>query len=183
MFCSHCGKELDDASKFCSGCGASLSNIQVSAPKKNDNICYICNGVEFDAVAFAIETNLFSNGGIKDRTSQIIALKNLTRGNNSGISKEMALGNECNRVITAMLSDNKLREIVMRKSAFVDIPGEVYCPKCHSLNVKIDTKGYSAVKGIVGGLLTGGIGALAGFHGRKNLVGRCLSCGHKWNIG
>lgn len=41
MFCSHCGKELDDASKFCSGCGASLSNVQVSAPPQEKMTIFV----------------------------------------------------------------------------------------------------------------------------------------------
>ena len=46
----------------------------------------------------------------------------------------------------------------------------VKCPKCRSTNIRVmvkDRKGFSFGKAIGGGLLTGEIGLLAGFVGKK----------------
>jgi hypothetical protein len=42
-------------------------------------------------------------------------------------------------------------------------------------------KGFSATKSVVGGALTGGIGLLAGFIGKKGKYDMfCKNCGHRW---
>lgn len=57
-----------------------------------------------------------------------------------------------------------------------------YCPKCHSNNIQFSKQGFSVSKAIVGGILTGGIGVVAGFHGCNKPKGKCLKCGYEWKI-
>lgn len=57
------------------------------------------------------------------------------------------------------------------------------CPQCGSVRIDIldnSRKGFSVKKAAVGGILTGGIGSLAGFAGGKNKkpTMRCQECGH-----
>lgn len=57
------------------------------------------------------------------------------------------------------------------------------CPECGSVHIDIldnSRKGFSIKKAAVGGMLTGGIGTLAGFAGGKNKkpTMRCQECGH-----
>ena len=58
------------------------------------------------------------------------------------------------------------------------------CPKCHGTNIQImgnDRKGFSVGKAVVGGLLTGGIGLLAGFAGKKGKYDcYCNDCGKRF---
>ncbi len=62
-----------------------------------------------------------------------------------------------------------------------NLPGvRVICPKCKSTNIQIGEKGYGALKSAVGGLILGPGGLLIGFHGRKDIQLKCLSCGNKW---
>ncbi|MGN1114323.1 MAG: hypothetical protein ACI4RC_04300 [Oscillospiraceae bacterium] len=60
------------------------------------------------------------------------------------------------------------------------------CPKCKSTNIQVlgnDRKGFSVGKAIGGALLTGGIGTLAGFAGKKGKYEVfCMSCGHRWKV-
>lgn len=60
---------------------------------------------------------------------------------------------------------------------------ELYCKKCGSDQLTANTKGFSAGKAIVGGVLTGGVGLLAGFHGKGKVIITCLSCGNKFKPG
>ncbi|HAP3885806.1 TPA: hypothetical protein IUU29_002624, partial [Enterococcus faecalis] len=58
----------------------------------------------------------------------------------------------------------------------------VYCPYCKNLNVQYmhnNRKGFSVGKAAGGALLTGGIGTLAGFAGKKGKKNtwRCNNCG------
>lgn len=57
----------------------------------------------------------------------------------------------------------------------------VHCPKCKSEQFTAQKPGFSGGKAFTGAVLTGGVGALAGFHGSDKIDLYCLSCGHKWN--
>lgn len=59
----------------------------------------------------------------------------------------------------------------------------ILCPKCKSDNIFADTKGFSLGKAIGGAVLTGGIGAVAGLHGSKNVVLHCVKCGYNFKVG
>lgn len=54
------------------------------------------------------------------------------------------------------------------------------CPKCNSTQLTADKRGYSAGKAVAGAVLTGGIGLLAGLHGKDKIIIYCMACGEKW---
>lgn len=60
------------------------------------------------------------------------------------------------------------------------------CPKCKSTNIEImgnDDKKFSVGKAVGGTLLLGGIGALAGFAGKKGKYDvYCKDCGYRWQV-
>jgi len=57
---------------------------------------------------------------------------------------------------------------------------EVKCPKCGSTQVTAHKKGFSGGKAVAGAVLTGGIGLLAGTHGRNDIIVSCIACGNQW---
>lgn len=60
---------------------------------------------------------------------------------------------------------------------------EVLCPKCGSDQVTANKKGFSGKKAVVGAVLTGGVGLLAGTLGSNKVKITCLSCGHEFKPG
>lgn len=60
------------------------------------------------------------------------------------------------------------------------------CPKCKGINIQVlgnDKKSFSMGKAVVGAALTGGIGALAGFAGKKGKYDVfCTDCGHRFQV-
>lgn len=58
----------------------------------------------------------------------------------------------------------------------------ITCPNCHSKNVTFlqqDKKAFSVGKAAAGAVLTGGVGTLAGFTGKKgNKQWHCQNCGN-----
>lgn len=58
----------------------------------------------------------------------------------------------------------------------------ITCPNCHSKNVSFlqqDKKAFSVGKAAAGAVLTGGVGTLAGFTGKKgNKQWHCQNCGN-----
>ncbi|TGE35085.1 tellurium resistance protein TerD [Desulfosporosinus fructosivorans] len=61
--------------------------------------------------------------------------------------------------------------------------GGMSCPRCHSTQVTAGKKGFGIGKALVGGVLLGPVGILAGFIGSKNMEFACLSCKERWNAG
>lgn len=62
----------------------------------------------------------------------------------------------------------------------------IKCPKCGGTKIQVlgnDRKGFSAGKAIGGALLTGGIGLLAGFAGKKGKYEVfCTDCGNRFQV-
>ncbi|MBP2644289.1 MAG: hypothetical protein H6Q67_2176 [Firmicutes bacterium] len=58
----------------------------------------------------------------------------------------------------------------------------VRCPHCHSEQVAggIARSAFSVKKAVVGGVLFGGIGAIAGLAGNNKANVFCMKCGHTW---
>lgn len=60
------------------------------------------------------------------------------------------------------------------------------CPKCGSANIQLlgqRKKAFSVGKAVAGGLLTGGIGTLAGFAGKNgDYQWICMSCGERFQM-
>jgi len=61
------------------------------------------------------------------------------------------------------------------------------CPKCKSTNVQAvgqHKKEFSVGKAVIGGVLTGGVGVLAGFAGKKtkkvDMI--CMNCGKQFKF-
>ena len=62
--------------------------------------------------------------------------------------------------------------------------GQVYCPKCHSVSVTAEKKGFGFGKGALGLMLVGPkTGLVAGAMGSKKMVCTCLKCGYQWKPG
>ena len=57
------------------------------------------------------------------------------------------------------------------------------CPKCSSEELTANKKGFGLGKALVGGILTGGVGLLAGCIGSSKIKITCLSCGNSWKAG
>lgn len=57
------------------------------------------------------------------------------------------------------------------------------CPRCLSKELHAEHKGYSGKNALVGGLLIGGVGLLAGTIGSTDVLISCLKCGAKFKAG
>ena len=61
--------------------------------------------------------------------------------------------------------------------------GPIKCPKCGSTQISANNKGFSTGKAIVGDLVAGPVGLVAGAIGNKKTIITCLKCGNKWEAG
>jgi len=99
-------------------------------------------------------------------------------GDPKAISAEIQQGNH-ERAIQNQVRAQQMEARNNRSSSAI-------CPKCRSSNIQIinqDRKSFSAGKAIGGALLTGGIGLLAGFAGKKgDFQCHCLNCRNLFTI-
>lgn len=60
------------------------------------------------------------------------------------------------------------------------------CPKCKGSSIQVlgnDKKSFSVGKALAGAVLTGGVGAIAGFAGKKGKYDVfCTDCGHRFQV-
>ena len=60
---------------------------------------------------------------------------------------------------------------------------QIQCPKCGSTQLTANKKGFSGKKAVVGGILTGGLGLMAGTIGSNKIIITCLACGNEFRPG
>lgn len=56
----------------------------------------------------------------------------------------------------------------------------ISCPKCGSTQITSNKKGFNVGHALVGGLVTGGVGLVAGLWGSNETRLNCLRCGNRW---
>jgi hypothetical protein len=71
-------------------------------------------------------------------------------------------------------------EELNKKKKEMDEQGIAYCPKCGSISVQPIKKGFGLGKAVVGGVLLGPLGLLAGNVGKNKVEMYCMKCGNKW---
>lgn len=83
--------------------------------------------------------------------------------------------------------EKELREQAVKQHQAEQQAKKPHCPKCGSDNLEVlgqHKKGFSVGKAVGGAVLTGGVGSLAGFAGKKtkkvDVV--CMNCGNKFQI-
>ncbi len=57
---------------------------------------------------------------------------------------------------------------------------KLHCPKCGSRNIQFVKKGFDLGGAVLGGILAGGAGLIAGGLGSNDVMCVCSNCGHKW---
>ena len=60
---------------------------------------------------------------------------------------------------------------------------EIRCPKCKSNQLSANKKGFSFKNALFGGVLTGGVGLIAGTIGSSKVRITCLNCGKVFKPG
>lgn len=97
-------------------------------------------------------------------------------------TKIILITGECLNEYKEQKLDNTKQQAVLLEQKNIN-QSKVSCPNCNSINIehlRNNTKSFSVGKAIAGGLLTGGIGTLAGFAGKKGKTDKwhCKNCGN-----
>lgn len=159
MFCKNCGKEISNDSKFCQFCGtpmdASVATEQIAV---SDNI---------DLAEIFAEFQPWDN-----HRTMVDVTKGIKSIRGCSVKESMAIYKNA-------LADTTLIQEAKKLRAEWD-SDKTTCPKCHGHHVHIDKKGYGLKKGVIGAILLGPVGLIAGKHKSNQLRYTCLDCGHQW---
>nr|DAL55726.1 MAG TPA_asm: zinc-ribbon domain protein [Caudoviricetes sp.] len=171
MFCKNCGTKLPDDAKFCVNCGTKVDGA--AAPVANPRIREL-NGVKIDVVDLAIKYDALGRG-------RITATKYLMKKTGAGMKEATAFMGD-------LVKSDEIKELVAEEKAAnqeqfdlesAEMEG-LFCPKCHSRKIHIDKKGYSLAKGVIGAVVAGPLGLIAGKHKSNKVRYTCLNCSHQW---
>lgn len=169
MFCKDCGKRIDDDSKFCSECGASVAFRSIDADVS-----------DFDQ-GLDVQEILDACGGDK-----IKAIKQVRAVTGLGLSEAKALIDNQRNVLSKPITVKNTPWPTLRPQSERikenKQNGVACCPKCGSRSLSANKKGFGIGKAVVGAALTGGIGLVAGNIGAKKVWVTCLNCGHRWKL-
>lgn len=183
MFCSKCGKQLNDGDVFCSGCGAQVgaSTPQpVPSQPVQPQFLATLNGVQFDLVQVEQLFKLHQN-----RRRLVDVIKYVREKANSSLSDAQKFVDHNithNATLKAHLDTiyAQQQEDFNDRKRMLEESGAIHCPKCLSQNFDIQKKGFSLGKSVAGIFGFGVAGAVAGAHGANKLKYKCLDCGHDW---
>lgn len=99
---------------------------------------------------------------------------------------------ECNKEVSDKATacphcGNPMNSVVIPKSDLaaheVDKKEYIFCPKCLSTHVHSEQKGFSGGKALVGAVIAGPLGLLAGTIGSKKVKFTCQKCGYNFMAG
>lgn len=192
MFCSNCGEEVK--SKFCSECGMAIDveMTKIEPINETDNTSLtIINGHSIDF------NNIISTYG-NDKIKAIKYLREITglglREAKDAVDNAYAEANPKNTKLSfwenAKLQAEQQQQLkikqdheALERAKQLDKEGIAYCPKCKSTSLSANKKGFGIGKAVVGAVLGGGIGLVAGNIGAKKIRITCLKCGHQFWAG
>ena len=183
MFCSKCGKQLNNGDVFCSGCGAQVGvpTPQPVPPQPvQPQFTAVLNGVVFDLVELEQLYKLYKNR--RRYFDTIRYVEEISHASTADAMKfvrfnivdNIALKIHMDGVYAKQEADYRLQKRALKES------GAVHCPKCLSRNFDVQKKGFSLGKSVAGIFGFGLVGAVAGAHGANNLKYKCLDCGNEW---
>jgi len=82
----------------------------------------------------------------------------------------------------AEIQNENKRELKERLAQY-DREGTAYCPKCHSISLSSNKKGFGVGKAVIGAAVVGPLGLIAGNLGAKKVRVTCIKCGHQFWAG
>lgn len=172
MFCKNCGAKLSDNAKFCANCGAQVKEDTIIAEIDPQIVEF--KGLRFDAVDFMIKYDVLGHGRIE-------ATKYLMDKTGAGMMETVKfMGTLCgSKVLKDIVTKEQIKRKQNSSTESVETEG-LFCPKCYSHDIYIDKRGYSLTKGVIGTLILGPVGLIAGKHKSNQLRYTCKHCKHQW---
>jgi DNA-directed RNA polymerase subunit RPC12/RpoP len=165
--CPECGKDVSDKAAVCPNCANPIAN-------ENDGMAYPVevNGQRIDLFAIVLAKVSYGKKAfcISD-TAEIIT--ELAKRANAKVKDVRSIWFQ---------NESNIKE--MHKDYMeANDDGSARCPRCGSTSLSGNKKGFGIGKAIVGSMLTGGIGLVAGNIGAKKVCVTCLKCGKQFKAG
>ena len=186
MYCPNCGRDCEEA-KFCSECGQKLRSENNEAeriieyPPLNKPFVQMIAGKEID-----LHQIIRAYGMGRRRIGAYYYLAHKYDLSNAEVRQildpifEAHAGEKVSFWSSFFASANiqneekwQKRKAVIDREEELKASGQVYCPKCLSISVTAQKRGYSVGQSFLGGPRAGAIGA-------NKVQCVCLKCGYKW---
>ncbi|MGN0417054.1 hypothetical protein [Anaerostipes faecalis] len=179
IICTECGKEFSDKAPACPNCGCPTEEIIPSKNKVSTSLLEEIYTLYPDSKAYAIKEYMNRTGLSVKESKPII--------DDFYASKQPEPVKFSNKYTNRFHNENLIAKEESEKATELASKTTFRCPKCDGSNIQIldGKKKLSITKGVVGGLLLGPVGAIAGgtILGKKGkLECICKSCGYRWKL-
>lgn len=202
MFCTNCGQQFEG--NFCPNCG---QQANASIPPLKSQYIVDIGEISFDlnliirvyglgtrkvgAYAYVSQKSGVSISEAKSIIDPIIQY-HISQGEKTGVmdgsKAQMELTAWEKTHLSSSTTTDKQKPLSKRQRIKENKKNAIACcPKCGSTSLSANKKGYSFVKGAIGGGIGSqilGVGAVmglgAGNIGSKKVIVTCLNCGHQW---
>lgn len=176
--CPECGHDVSDQAITCPNCGYPLKSSNVTEFNQMQ-YCPYCGKQNDSTADFCAYCGKNLNLSIKDNsvavieneesieTYDIMQYKNKIDSFNNPVILQKA------QII------QQQKQLEEQKRQF---DAQAKCPKCGSVSLTSEKKGFGVGKAVVGAALFGGVGLLAGGIGANDTVVTCLNCGYKFKL-
>lgn len=184
MYCSNCGKDINDAAKFCPLCGSPQSASQQTKSESESVVIDGENAEVFNFHEWIVQNGLESYEELL-KTQDLNTLDVLMTLTESDLEKigiesigaKKKIINGIQKLKTSASTFSATQEISEKES----IPNR--CPNCGNIwGMENETSGAGNTlgKALVGGLLLGPLGVIGGAaFGNKTVTYICKKCGFK----
>lgn len=152
-----------------------IDKVYLSYPENNaaGNLFFSINGEEPPKLTEPSNKNIFYAASQQNEINELLS--------NFDLEKVKTSENAMSRYKREQQETKSTQASIAQQSKINQ--SKVTCPNCRSVNIENlgnNKKSFSVGKAIGGGLLTGGIGTLAGFAGKKGKTDKwhCKECGN-----
>lgn len=170
--CKKCGVEFEGG--YCTNCGTKLESVKcvICGLYSTGKYCSNCGSV------MPIPVDNKMNEIYRDNTTSESVQKS-SKIEISEVAKD--IGGAAKAIFDFATAGQRQRTDKIRE---LDEQGVAYCPKCLSVSLSANKKGFGIGKAVVGTVITGGlIGLVAGNIGAKKVRVTCLKCGYQFWAG
>lgn len=173
MFCTNCGKKIEQAHKFCGSCGNPVgkddcNSVNTRQQQSESSLsCKVCSSP-------LIEIYI----GLDSTSKYVCKVHDVVPGVCPHCQSKLRT-DKAQQCPTCHASWRDARPTEFSKEVVGD--RLVKCPKCNTTQVTSSRKGFGVKRALAGAVLVGPLGLLAGATGRKKIELSCLKCGHRWS--
>lgn len=156
MFCSECGKQIEDSAKFCRHCGAPISAPEMVIAEEEEP------HLTEEEILQILQSHNYNKLGTIKEVQQKLGCDYAEAREIVNSCKWMGFGARLSADFRSQLAKPSKKQVQKERITKNKQEGVACCPKCGSTSITAQKKGFGIGKAVTGAALAGPIGLVAG---------------------